>query len=845
MKTLLIILCLLSGHCGYAQIVDNFDDSDLTTAPLWEGQPNSFLTIQKQLRSNSNTLNASFYISTSTQQQKLEEWRLDARLLFNTSSLNYVDFVLMSDSLNLLKMKNGYFARMGGTTDDVSFYKIKNGVETKLIDGIDNVLNTSNNQWTLQIKRLKSHTFVLQRMPLLGGPSIKEGIAVDSDFLTASFMGLRIKQSTASFLYKHFFDNLYGGRLIRDSIAPLLDSFALNGPNQLRCHFSEPCDSSALVDVLSYTLTATNEHPKSIVIKQNNWAVLDFQNYFIPNVLQYLMVENVKDTSGNEMQNHTQSFYYSKPDTALWHQLLMTELMVDPNPPIGLADKEYIEITNHSKLFIQLKGCNVHDVSGPKPLPDTILPPDSILVLYNIPSLNNTGDRVWLTNQRGDIIHEVNYTDTWYRDTKKQNGGWSLEMINPNNVCAGNNNWMGSSDPKGGTPGMPNSTFKLGLVDHQVLQLLKAWAINDSVIHLVFDEEIDSINSNQFTLLKDGKTCAVKIQKYVNQYDGLEWLINFKPSPDSIYHFEFSGIKDCAGNAIVNAQFELQWPSMALKNELIFNELLFNPKSGGYDFIELYNNSAKAIDLSKHFIAVLDEQNQYKSIEKLSSTSLVLKPHQYLLLSQIANKICMAYGCKNPDALYLDFNKMPSMPDDLGNLLSINFKGQVIDSIAYDEDWHYPLLSDKEGVSLERISFTNTSRSHDNWHSAASVVGFATPGYLNSQSVGVHGAEQYFTLQNKTVSPDEDGFEDVLILNYHLPKPDYATTIKIFDIEGRLIRDWTNNATLGTEGFVSWNGTDYNQQKAAIGLYIVMIESIHPSGDRIKEKISCVVAGKF
>ena len=78
-----------------------------------------------------------------------------------------------------------------------------------------------------------------------------------------------------------------------------------------------------------------------------------------------------------------------------------------------------------------------------------------------------------------------------------------------------------------------------------------------------------------------------------------------------------------------------------------------------------------------------------------------------------------------------------------------------------------------------------------------------------------------------------------------MPKPDYATTIKIFDIEGRLIRDWTNNATLGTEGFVSWNGTDYNQQKAAIGLYIVMIESIHPSGDRIKEKISCVVAGKF
>jgi hypothetical protein len=845
MKTLLITLCLLLGHCGYAQIADNFDDSDLTTAPLWEGQSNSFLTIQKQLRSNSNTLNTSFYISTSTHQQKLEEWRLDTRLLLNTSSLNYVDFVLMADSFNLLKMKNGYFVRMGGTTDEVSLYKTKNGVETKLIDGIDNVLNTSINEWTLQIRRLKNHAFVLQRMPLLSGTLISEGIAEDSDFLTASYMGLRIKQSTASFLNKHFFDNLYAGQLIRDSIAPLVDSFALTGPNQLRCHFNEPCDSGALVDVLNYTVTATNEHPKSIYTDKNNWVVLNFQYPFIPNVTQYLKVEKVKDTSGNAMQNHIQSFYYSKPDTASWHQLLMTELMVDPNPPVGLPDKEYIEITNHSKQFLQLKGCNVHDASGPKPLPDTILPPDSIVVLYTIPSLNNAGDRVWLTNQNGLVIHEINYTDTWYRDSKKQNGGWSLEMLNPNNVCAGNTNWMGSSDSKGGTPGMPNSAFKLGLVDQQVPQLLKAWAINDSVIYLSFDEEIDSINSNQFTLLKDGKICAVKIQKYVNLYNGMEWLINFKPSADSTYHFEFSGIKDCAGNAIVNAQFELQWPSMANKNELILNELLFNPKSGGYDFIELYNNSAKALDLSKHFVAVLDEQNQYKSIEKLSSTPLILKPHQYLLLSQNNNKICMTYGCTNLDALYHDFNKMPSMPDDIGNLLLVNLKGQVIDSIAYDEDWHYPLLSDKEGVSLERISFTNTARTSDNWHSAASVVGFATPGYLNSQSVGVHGAGQYFTLQNKTVSPDDDGFEDVLILKYQLPKPDYATTIKIYDMAGRLIQDWTNNATLGTQGFVSWNGTDYNQQKAAIGLYIVMIESIHPSGDRIKEKISCVVAGKF
>ena len=129
----------------------------------------------------------------------------------------------------------------------------------------------------------------------------------------------------------------------------------------------------------------------------------------------------------------------------------------------------------------------------------------------------------------------------------------------------------------------------------------------------------------------------------------------------------------------------------------------------------------------------------------------------------------------------------PSFPDTEGSVVALNFQGNVIDEVMYKDDWHFKLIDDNEGVSLERIDPDGPSQNETNWHSAASTAGYGTPTYKNSQYKLLNAITATIQVTPKVFSPDNDGRDDITTLQYEVTEPGFIANITIFDAAGRPI----------------------------------------------------------
>ena len=93
-------------------------------------------------------------------------------------------------------------------------------------------------------------------------------------------------------------------------------------------------------------------------------------------------------------------------------------------------------------------------------------------------------------------------------------------------------------------------------------------------------------------------------------------------------------------------------------------------------------------------------------------------------------------------------------------------------------------------------------------------------------------------------SPDNDGYQDVLNIKYSMPSG-FAANITIYDQHGRLIKRLAKNELLATSGIISWDGTNEDNEKAMMGIYVVLFEAFNTSGDIVKARKTCVLAVKL
>jgi hypothetical protein len=277
-------------------------------------------------------------------------------------------------------------------------------------------------------------------------------------------------------------------------------------------------------------------------------------------------------------------------------------------------------------------------------------------------------------------------------------------------------------------------------------------------------------------------------------------------------------------------------PEKLEATDILINEILFNPKPYGSDFVEIYNNSNKIIDLQKIFVS-----NTTTTLQPVFDGYLFF-PKTYIVITESKENILQNYTTTNPDGI-IEVASLPSFDDANGKIILYDNTSILIDSLSYSDSWHYPLLHDNEGISLERISFDVKTQDENNWHSAASVVGFATPAYKNSQAVSSQIAITTIDLQPKLFTPDNDGKDDILMINYNLDAAGYSANISVFDAEGNLVKTISSLQTLEQQGFFQWNGTTNENGKALKGIYIINAEFFNTSGKKIILKKDCVLGG--
>lgn len=557
---------------------------------------------------------------------------------------------------------------------------------------------------------------------------------------------------------------------------------------------------------------------------------------------------------------------YCCPSIAMAQQrydVVLTEIMADPSPAVGLPNYEWIELTNTSSTTINLQQWRIADASSVSgPMPFYLLKPDSsvivcsntalpLLSIYGsciavtgFPSLDNDGDLLSLKTMSGLTMHAIQYESSWYKNELKKEGGWSLEMIDPHNACNGFDNWKAGIDPLGGTPGKINSVHAINN-DNKPPQLKRAHTTDNSTIILVFDAPVDSITAaalsnysidNGLSLIN--ATCLAPLFNTVQLKTGSPMLMH------TIYQVTVNAITDCSNNILPSSSVKTGLPSDPQVGEWIINEMLFNPKPGGYDYVEFYNNSNRIFDVSKLHIASRNSLGNIGLPRVLSASPYYILPGEWLVVTEDTVSLARYYHLKDSTHI-LQLATLPSFPDNEGNITALNTQGLPTDEVSYSDDWHFKMIADKEGISLERINPRGASQYAGNWHSAASTAGYGTPGYKNSQyNQPVHSGAT-ITVLPRLFSPDNDGYNDIAVIGYEVEQPGFIINIGIYDAAGRPVRNLVHNGILGMSGHWNWDGLNDHGQKIPTGTYLVLAEMYNLQGKKYIFKTAITLTRKL
>lgn len=869
MKKSILLLLALMPLMSFTQMTFSFENGSFdgwTINPQgrWAVDTTEALSGRYSLHhvfdnSSASTDAASFSIKDLCFTCSSVTWSFTLRHGYPPSASNRWAFVLSSDiSTEGFATATGYNGfvlgvNLQGYDDTLRLYRVKGTALTKVISpGINwekdigsamaaqlTIIREAGGMWRLEVKNANGTSFGEWT-----GADIVETVPVSA--------GIVYTYTSSADRMLWLDDVSVTGTFEQDLDPPEIVKAEASSLNSLIVSFNEEIKDTkinpASVTMLSGETAVSAEWLSSCTY------VIKFPGFFFNKTENTLKISNLCDGSENCAGEVIYSF---TPAFVEAGDVVISEIMFDPSPPAGLPEEEYVEIMNLSDFSFPTEGWMLIAGSDTSYFPVTFINKGEISILCSnsdttvfrqygrvigmksFPVLNDSGEAIALRDIDGKMIHALNFGPELYNDNARSGGGWSAEMTDTEFPFNAPEAWSASQNSAGGTPGRINSV-KNSAVDHSCPQLLTVFPHDNKSIELWFDETMkDAIHPEYF--MSDGLT-AVAVKS--TDITDMTFLVEFDALFDEnkIYRLVLSPlITDFAGNGSCLAGAFFAMPQEAAEGEILFNEVMFNPVHPCTDYIELYNNSESAFDLSEYYFTSTNTDTGEESVAvRVCSFPRLILPGELAVLTTARDELPEHYLCANGDMIY-ETEQLPSMPDDEG-IITLYDKGfKALDRIAYSSSWHLIFISDDEGVSLEKVSPLLPSGVISNWHSASENCNWGSPGMANSVMLPANDESDGVTLSAERVSPDGDGYEDVVSVNVFPGGEDNVVSIKIYSDRGVMVQTLADRFYAGCGARFIWDGTACNNEQLSSGLYLISITVYNATGEVKHWKKVCAV----
>lgn len=576
-------------------------------------------------------------------------------------------------------------------------------------------------------------------------------------------------------------------------------------------------------------------------------------------------VSNISDIFGNILSTATKNLKFIKIDEAQPADIVLNEIMYNPAP--GEAD--FVELYNTSDNNIDLRDWFIGDATGATQIgKSVILGPDSYLVLTgnqtfarnydnaipiaDFPSLNDyRGDAVYIQRKDGTTIDSLYYSRSW----GGQKQGTSMERRDPRAASNDASNWTTSSSSGGYSAGQQNVSFH---PDTDPPSVIFANISSNGDYEIRFNEFIKRTpgltffsGGKRLTIIKFDSTRANLIR-----LNSAGTNSNKKETKITVRH-----LSDIKGNTRDKAKIAVaKAPGPA---DLVINEIMYDPLNDANDnlpdqseYIELHNTRDYAISLEGlRLHDAPDEHGDVRTLQPVTSTAKWVPARGYTLIYAdeapqfTQSRLAQYFELKPPgnrSILRVDRSSL-SLASTGDAIYLADSTGASIDSVYYDESWQNPNLMDTKGIALERIDPNGPSDNDTNWGSSVAPKG-GTPGKENSiyQTDKGQTVSTGISFNPNPFSPDDDGYDDNLFINYKLDQQDYLIRLRIYDRYGRLVRELADGKPAGFEGQLIWDGRKDDGGRNRIGIYIVVFEAYDSAtGDDVAFKKTVVLARKL